>query len=322
MMGEGEGSPDGRAPRGAEEFLSLLPGDEEKGFGRVVDAVRWGEECLRHAGIRGARLQATLLVGHALGMDRARVLAHLTEPLGAVAEARVRELIQRRAAHEPLQYLRGRAPFLDFDVYVEPGVFIPRPETERVVERAVELWNPGTGGRWAVDVGTGSGIIAIALARARPDGLVCAIDRSHAALAVARRNALRLGVADRIAFVRGDLLAAVGRRAAVGIVISNPPYAPEDSPDVHREVREHEPREAWAAGPTGLEIYRRLIPQAAELLLPGRPLVLELGYEQERAVPGLLAADGRWRAADVRPDFQGIPRVLAARRSPGFRRVL
>lgn len=341
LEGEGRG-------KHAEEFLALLPGEEEEGFGRVVDAVRWGEERLRHAGVRGARLQATLLVGQALGMDRAQVLANLREPVEAAGDARVRELIGRRAAHEPLQYLRGKAPFLDFDVEVQPGVFIPRPETELVVERALELWRPGepwrrdVGSRWAVDVGTGSGIIAIALALARPWGRVCAIDVSSGALAVARRNARRLGVLDRIVFVRGDLLAPLGARGtssgdsppgaagslppgvirrAVGIVVSNPPYAPEDSPDVHHEVREHEPREAWAAGPTGLEVYRRLIPQAAALLLPGRPLVLELGYEQERAVPGLMAGDGRWGEPDVRPDFQGIPRVLTTRRSAGFQTV-
>jgi len=319
-------TPDGGAGPNAEEFLSLLPGEEEEGFGRVVDAVRWGEERLRHAGIRGARLQATLLVGQALGMDRARVLANLREPVPATGDDRVRELIERRVGHEPLQYLRGRAPFLDFEVEVEPGVFIPRPETELGVERALELWDPCTG-IWAVDVGAGSGIIAIALARARPHGRVCAIDRSPEALSVARRNAHRLGVAHRILFVRGDLLEPLGTgalgaaRRAVGIVVSNPPYAPEDSPDVHREVREHEPREAWAAGPTGLEVYRRLIPQAADLLLPGRPLVLELGWEQERAVPDLAAVDGRWRHTEIRPDFQGIPRILTMRRSAGFARV-
>ena len=212
----------------------------------------------------------------------------------------------------------------DFEVAVGPGVFIPRPETELVVEEALKLWQPTRETPWAVDVGSGSGIISIALARARPVAHIYAVDRSPATLVTARQNAKSLGVADRIAFLRGDLLAPLSAheqappepiRQAVGLVISNPPYAPEDGHDVDPEVRDHEPREAWAAGPEGMDVYARLIPQAANLLLPGRPLVLELGYGQADAVADLLSGDGRWDQPRILPDFNEIPRILTVLRA-------
>lgn len=328
----------------AEAFLDLLPSDEpsaprpktvwqppprvpgssqKTGFVRVSDALRWGEETLTAEGIAGARLQATVLLGDCLGLNRAQVLAHLLEPVDEEEAGCFRDLVGQRAAHVPLQYLRGKAPFLDFDVEVEPGVFIPRPETELVIEQALAIWRPAPASAWVVDVGTGSGVIAIAIARARPVARVVAIDCSDQALAMARHNARTLGVEEHIEFLRGDLLAPLGAgegepspevRESVSMVISNPPYAPEDG-QVDPEVRDHEPRLAWEAGPTGLEVYERLIPQAANLLLPGRPLVLELGYGQGGPVSYLLAADGRWHEPAVLPDFQGIPRILTAFRA-------
>ncbi|MFQ5742037.1 MAG: peptide chain release factor N(5)-glutamine methyltransferase [Acidobacteriota bacterium] len=306
-----------------------MRGDPSLGaaFARVADALRWGEEQLRKGRIPGARLQATLLLGHAMKLSRAQVLACLAEPVLLGPAHDYRGLVARRAAHEPLQYLRGRAAFLDFEVRVNPGVFIPRPETELVVEAALRVW-PSTGSLtagpgWAVDVGTGSGAIALALAQARPGTRVCGLDRSREALDTARANAERLQVLNRLLLIRGDLLAPLGTnggrapdriREAVGLVVSNPPYAPADA-DVQPEVRQHEPREAWAAGPTGMEVYARLIPQAAELLLPGRPLVLELGWGQDGPLTELLAADGRWQQPQIEPDFQEIPRVLTVIRA-------
>jgi len=293
-------------------------------FTRVAGALRWAEEVLVEEGINGARIQATLLLGHALGRDRAQVIASLAEPVPAAAGERFRAMVRQRADHVPLQYIRGRAPFLDFEVEVWPGVFIPRPETEMVVEEALNLWEPTAAAPWAVDVGTGSGIISIALALARPTGRIFAIDRSPVPLEAARQNARNLGVAEQIRFVRGDLLGPLGAgnrgqcanvRQAIGMIISNPPYAPLESLDVDPEVRDHEPREAWAAGPEGMDAYARLIPQAADLLLPGRPLVLELGYGQADLVADLLADDGRWQEPRILPDFNDIPRILAVLRA-------
>ncbi len=279
----------------------------------VGGALRDAEQSLEAAGIAGARLEATLLLGHILGHSRAQLLAALSDPVTTDQLARFRELADRRASREPLQYLRGRAPFLDFELEVHPRVFIPRPETEGLVERALELWNPPDG--WAVDVGTGSGAIAIGLARGKPEGRVLAVDQSPAALNAAAHNADRLGVRDRIAFVRGNFLAALELSPNdIGIIVSNPPYVADDD-EVHPEVRNHEPREAWASGPTGMEAYEHIIPDAAALLRPGRSLVLELGYGQEESVRSLIRESSDWEEPHVEPDYQDIPRVLAVARA-------
>lgn len=279
----------------------------------VGSALRDAEESLETAGIEGARLEATLLLGHVLGHSRAQLLAALSDPLTDEQAADFSQLTARRADREPLQYLRGRAPFLDFELEVHPGVFIPRPETEGLVERALELWNPTDG--WAVDVGTGSGAIAIGLARGKPEGRVLAVDHSPIALKAAAHNADRLGVHNRIAFGRGNFLRALDLSGDdIGIIVSNPPYAADDD-EVDPEVRHHEPRKAWASGPTGMEAYERIIPEAAALLRPGRSLVLELGYGQEASVRSLIWTSRDWEEPHVEPDYQAIPRVLAVARA-------
>lgn len=261
------------------------------------------------------RAQAFAMLTHVTGLSRASLLVRLGESLEASAATAFARLVDLRAAHHPLQYLLGSAGFLDFDVRVGPGVFIPRPETEQLVETAVELWNSDHA--WAIDLCTGSGAIAIALARARPQSRVLALDLSPIALKSAQASAIDLDVRERILFVRADLLAGIaaasGWSREVGVVVCNPPYAPR-ADVVQPEVRDHEPELAWSPGPTGLESYARLIPQAAEVLAPGRPLLLELGFGQHASVPRLLAEDGRWTAPRSDPDFQGIPRVLSAYR--------
>ena len=279
----------------------------------VGTALRATERRLESGGIEGARFEATLLLGHVLGQTRAQLLAALSDPLSDEQSAELDSLADRRAQREPLQYLRGRAPFLDFELDVAPGVLIPRPETEALVTRALELWDPAEG-RWAVDVGTGSGAIAIGLAREQPQGWVLAVDQSLTALDMTARNAEKLGVRARVALVRGNFLRALELSPDdIGVIVSNPPYV-ADGDEVDDEVRHHEPREAWAAGPTGLEAYQRIIPEAAALLRPGRSLVLELGYGQEDAVRALLAEVGGWEEPSVDADYGGIRRILAVRR--------
>lgn len=279
----------------------------------VGGALRDVEKNLDDAGIEGARFEATLLLGHVLGHDRAQLLAALSDPLTDDQLTRFRQLAERRARREPLQYLRGRAPFLDFELEVHSGVFIPRPETEGLAERALELWDPSEG--WAVDVGTGSGAIAIALARAARGGRVLAVDQSPTALNAAARNAENLGVRNRIAFVQGNFLRALDLSPDdIGIIVSNPPYVADDD-EVDPEVRLHEPSKSWASGPTGLEAYERIIPEAAALLRAGRPLALELGYGQEEPVCALLRESGEWERPEIEPDHRGIPRVLVVRRA-------
>lgn len=281
----------------------------------VGGALRSAEERLRTAGVDAPRLQATALLGHVLGVGRASLLARLGDCLPAEARERFVDLVRLRAEQrQPLQYLLGHASFMDFEVRVGAGVFIPRPETEQLVERALEMWSSEQ--PLAVDLCTGSGAIAIALARARPEARIIAVDVSPTALAAAAASARDLQVGSRIRFLRADLLAALSRggwRRRLGLIVCNPPYATRDSV-TQPEVRDHEPELAWTPGPLGTEIYARVIPAAAELLPAGRPLVFEIGYGQQESVPRLLIADGRWEAVSVDPDFQGIPRVLGARR--------
>ena len=260
------------------------------------------------------RIQATALLGHALQIDRAALLASLSDMVDVETASAFELLIEVRCAHCPLQYLIRSASFLDFEVRVGPGVFIPRPETEQLAEKALRLWTPAN--PWALDIGTGSGAIAIALARADRRCRVLAVDLSSTALAFAAASASDNGVEYQITFVRSDLLSAIRLRPScvdIGLLVSNPPYVRLDDV-VQPEVRDHEPVAAWAAGPLGTEIYERLIPQAAERLDSGRPMLLELGYGQAEAVAEFLQRDGRWLNSRVDSDFQNIPRILTVRR--------
>jgi len=280
----------------------------------VDAALRVATSRLEAAGVDAPRIQATALLGHALQVDRAALLASLSDTVDPETASTFERLIELRCARHPLQYLIGRASFLDFEVRVRPGVFIPRPETEQLAEQALRLWSPSH--PWVIDVGTGSGAVAIALARGSTRCRVLAIDRSPTALASAAASAIDNGVEQQISFVRSDLLSAVRScppNNGIGLLVSNPPYVRADDV-VQPEVRDHEPVAAWAAGPLGTEIYARLIPQAAERLDTLRPMLLELGYDQAEAVTELLQRDGRWLNCRIDPDFQNIPRVLTVLR--------
>ncbi|HUX68412.1 MAG TPA: peptide chain release factor N(5)-glutamine methyltransferase [Terriglobales bacterium] len=261
---------------------------------------------LERAGVAEPRLTAAVLLAHRLGRDRAYLYAHSEAELPAEEQAAWERLIARRAAGAPLQYLTGEQEFYGRRFQVSPAVLIPRPETELVVEAALERLPPDAPAR-IVDVGTGSGCIAVTLALERPQAEVVATDRSSAALAVARANAAALGA--RVAFVETDLLA--GLAGPFDLIVSNPPYVAEaELATLQPEVREHEPRAALVAGPLGTEIYARLIPQAQAALRPGGWLVLELGYESAAAVRELLGAG--WGEVETRRDLQGWERVLVA----------
>ena len=213
-------------------------------------------------------------------------------------------LLRRRLASEPVQYITGVQEFFGLQFEVTPDVLIPRPETEHLVEAALERISPEAR---IVDVGTGSGAIAIALAHALPRSLVTAVDLYPATLEVARRNAQRHGVAERVTFLQSDLLAKAGS-AEFDVVVSNPPYI-ADAEVLEPQVADYEPRSALYAGSTGLEIYERLIPQARRVLKPQGWLLMEIGYGQQAGVTALL---DRWDALTFVPDLQGIPRVVLA----------
>jgi release factor glutamine methyltransferase len=258
-------------------------------------------------GVPQPRLTAEVLLAHLLRRERGFLYAHPEQELTPGEAAAFTALLQRRAAGEPLQYLTGVQEFHGRPFAVSPAVLIPRPETELVVAAALDLLPLAAPAR-VVDVGTGSGCIAVTLALERPCATVIATDISPAALALARRNAAALGA--RVEFVESDLLAAAP--GPFDLVISNPPYIAEgDWPALKREVRDHEPRTALLAGLAGTEIYARLIPQAHAALRPGGWLVLELGYDSAPAVRALLAG-GEWSRVATRRDEQGWERVLTA----------
>ena len=277
---------------------------------------------LRDAGLAAddAAADVDVLARHVLGWDRARLLARRRDAIPASFAEPFGALVDHRVDRVPVAYLTGTREFYGLDFEVTADVLIPRPETELIVDAALEaLALPGSRGR-VVDVGTGSGCIAVALATTRPDAAVIAIDRSRAALAVARRNARRHGVAGRVALVAGDLATALVPRQTVDVLVSNPPYVPDGSPDVAVDVARHEPVAALYAGPDGLDVVRRLIVDAAALVRPGGRLILEIGAGQAEIVASAAAAAGAWTAAVFRMDLQGIARIaIFSRTAAGSR---
>ncbi len=265
-----------------------------------------------------ASLAAELLLMHVLRRDRTWLYAHPEYQLSLQDTNAYAEAVESRAAGTPTQYLTGTQEFWGLEFEVGPGVLIPRPETEHVIEVALQLLKDRLNEPLGIaDIGTGSGCIAIALARELPKASVVATDISATALEYARRNAERHGVSNRILFYRADLLRMSGLHEAnehrrFDMVISNPPYVGwKDRAGLPREVRDHEPAEALFAGEEGLDIYPRLINEAAGILSPSGALVLELGYNGADFVRSLLSA-APW--ADVRTtrDLAGIERVISA----------
>ena len=259
-----------------------------------------------------ARPDAELLLSHLLRCSRTWMLANRGVDVGDENWEPYTELLDRRYRGEPIQYITGETEFYGLPFRVTPDVLIPRPETEHLVEKALKIAAQFEAPR-IVDVGTGSGAIAVALATQLPRASVTAIDLSQAALALACKNAQGNGVGDRIRFLRDDLLAPVaGERFEM--IVSNPPYVAEAGRDsLAVEVREYEPPTALFAGTDGLSMYRRLIPATHAALVPGGYLLMEIGYGQSGAVGELLSSAG-FEAIEFVPDLQGIPRVATARR--------
>jgi release factor glutamine methyltransferase len=254
------------------------------------------------------RRDAELILAHVLGCDPTALLTHPERPLSAKEADGFESLLKRRLANEPVQYLTGEQEFFGLLFEVSPDVLIPRPETEHLVEAVLEHFDRDANLR-IVDVGTGSGAIAIALAHALPRSRVTALDLYPSVLEVARRNAERHGVIDRITLLQSDLLAAAGN-TEFDAVISNPPYI-ADGEVLEPQVANYEPRSALYAGPTGLEVYERLIPQASTVLKPRGWLMMEIGYGQRPALEALL---GGWSEVSFVPDLQGIARVVQAQK--------
>ena len=290
----------------------------------VRSLLKQGIGQLREANVPSLTLAAELLLLYVAARDRTWLYAHPEEILSAEATSRFFSLVQRRANGEPTQHLTGKQEFWGLEFEVSPDVLIPRPETEHLIEVALDrlalrALHAGRSPRLTgngitlVDVGSGSGCIAIALAKELPDATVYATDISPAALDVARRNAARLGFADRIRFLESDLFEAF-TPVRFDLIVSNPPYVGRRTAEtLAREVREHEPQVALYGGEEGYEFYADLVAQSHEFLKPGGLLVLELGYNSLPAVQPLLDPS-HWTNLGVTNDLAGIPRVLAAER--------
>lgn len=285
----------------------------------ILAVLNWTEQRFRERSVGTPRLDAQLLLAHILKHDRVYLYTHFDQPLSPDELAAYRALIQRRLAGEPVAYLVGSKEFRSLLLDVDARVLVPRPDTEILVETALALLAPaaaageeegGKAGR-VVDVGTGSGAVALALKKERPDLELLAVDRSSGAAAVARANAEKLALAVEV--FEGDLLAPVAARGPFALIVSNPPYIPTaEVATLAVEVRK-EPMAALDGGTDGLDVIRRLVHDAPPLLEPGGALALEVGAGQAPSVAQLFASDGRYAAATVATDLGGIERVVAAR---------
>lgn len=292
-----------------------MPSTEAWTIGRLLE---WTTEFLKGRGADSPRLDAEVLLAQALGCKRIELYTRFTEEPPEPTRAAFRELVKRRAEGTPVAYLAGKREFYSLSFRVSPAVLIPRPETEFLVIRLLDLAGERADSDPPlnlVDVGTGSGVIAICAAKYSPKARVTAIDISPEALEIARQNATDHGVDERITFSRGDLLAGAPEGANFDFIVSNPPYiGASEFETLDRDVRDYEPRLALVGGPTGIETIARLIPQAAERLVPGGWLLFEIGATQAEQAQSLVEADSRLEWFPIKKDSAGLPRVAQARR--------
>jgi release factor glutamine methyltransferase len=288
------------------DVLPTLSASPPKTVWAVLDVLRWTTAHFERHGLASARLDAELLAARAFGMSRIELYAHFDRPLVAAELASYRDLVSRRLAGEPVAYLLGHKEFWSLDLLVDPRVLIPRPDSETLVEEALDRV-AGPDARIA-DVGTGSGALALALAKARPEAQVFATDISPDALAVARANAERLGLA--VTFLQGDLVVPLLPAGRFDLIVANLPYIPSaDIDGLAADVRS-EPRLALDGGADGLTLVRRLVAEAPGVLQPGGCLALEVGAGQAGAVAELLRGSGLGGVRSRR-DLAGIERAVS-----------
>jgi release factor glutamine methyltransferase len=287
--------------------------------GKTVAAARRALAArLKTTGADSAELDARALIGAVLGLDLTGLVAAADRPLSPEEAARLEEFARRRLAGEPVARILGFKEFWGLHLQISPATLVPRPDTETVVELALEIWR---GSRHAdreprlADLGTGSGAILLALLSELPEATAVGTDMSLAALRIASRNATSLGLASRARFVACNYAAALS--GVFDLVVSNPPYIPSgEIAGLGREVRDYDPHGALDGGADGLDAYRALVPQAAQLLAPGAALVVEAGIGQSGPVGGLMEAAGLILEWPARADLAGIPRAIAGRKPP------
>jgi len=280
----------------------------------VKDALEWTVEFLGRKSDEHPRRSAEWLLSAATGLSRVQLYAFHDRPLSPDERARYRALVARRAEGMPLQYVTGEMPFRHLIIHVEPGVFIPRPETEVLVDVALEAIR-GLPRPIVIDLCTGSGCVAASIAAESPEARVWAVDQSASAVAAARRNVLHAKVSDRVQVVHGDLFDPLPGELAgtVDLIVSNPPYIPSsDLPDIPVEVLGFEPREALDGGPDGLDVFRRITADAPGWLAPAGALALELDEARVGAAAGELR-DG-YECIEVRKDLTGRDRIVFGRK--------
>ena len=288
--------------------------DQPWTIGRLLG---WTADYLKQNGAESPRLDAEILLAEARGCQRIELYTAYDEPASDETRSAFRELVRRRSEGTPVAYLIGRREFYSLNFRVTPDVLIPRPETELLVvaalDRAKQASSPN--GNTIADVGTGSGIIAICLAKNLPTARLTATDISAAALQVAAENVAQHDVADRVELIESDLLAAVSADRRYDIIASNPPYVRADEMDnLPPDVRDHEPRQALLAGPTGTELIERLTDQAAERLVSGGWLLLEISPTIVDAAEAIIEKDDRLDRHGTIKDLAGLPRVIQAQR--------
>jgi len=278
----------------------------------VLEIIKKTTEFFAGKGIEGARLNAELLIGHALERKRMQLYMEFERPLAEAELEKIRPLVRRRAAHEPLQYIIGETEFHGLKLKVDRRALIPRPETELLVEH-VATAAAGSAVLRILDLGTGSGAIALALAGLLPGALVTAVDRSAAALELARENAAVTGLAERVTFLTSDWFSAVPA-GSYDVIVSNPPYlTAEETAQTAPEVRNFEPADALTAGDAGVADLARIIAGAPDYLVPGGLLALETGIAQHPRLKELCGASG-FTAIQSLQDLTGRDRYILARR--------
>ena len=279
----------------------------------IAEALREASQILQGAGVPEARREAGSLLSFVIGKDRTFLISHAEDELDQSSLDQFREAVERRAAGEPLQYISGVQDFFGREFRVTTDVLIPRPETELLVEAALEV--VGEAVPFICDVGTGSGCIAVTLLCEIGSARAVALDKSPAALEIAKLNAVKLSVADRAVFVVSDCFESLDSRDyQFDLIASNPPYVSADMlAGLQREVRDHEPLVALSPGPDGLSLIRRLLQEAPAFLKQNGHLIMEIGFDQGEKVQSLVDT-GVWRLLELRPDLQGIPRILVLQR--------
>jgi release factor glutamine methyltransferase len=280
--------------------------------------LEWTSSFFSRKHVESPRLSAEILLGHVLGWQRIKLYTHYEFTLGEKELAAYRELVRRAAEHEPVAYLTGKAHFFNLEFHVTPDVLIPRPETETLVENVIQLarHQAGLESPRVLDLCTGSGCIAAAIAHNMKTANVLATDISPAAVEIARGNVLRLGLADRLIIEQGDLFEPLQRlvdRQPFHLIVANPPYiASAEMSKLERNVRDYEPKQALDGGMDGLSVHRRILAQAPDRLLPAGRIFLEIAYDQGELALQIAAEHPAFTSAKILKDHAGHDRVLTA----------